>query len=132
MKVFENIHDLGIKLVSKAACGENNYVFCFSIKPSPVMYNLQIRHGQLNGFQVRIFLMKRGRLFRLLRLSGIIFQIFGPRYPRLSVPHATVFIFVVLKIFSLGYLITFFKGKTKSIIFGDKRLTTLYNSIASV
>ena len=55
----------------------------------------------------------------LFSAKGIIFQIFGPRWERDSVPQDTVRTLKVLKISSHGYLISGLVGKTNGMIWGD-------------
>ena len=60
---------------------------------------------------------------------GIIEQILGPRCAKVSVQYLTDFTFRVLNIFSDGYLILSFRGKTCDIMTGERPFATLYNSI---
>ena len=62
------------------------------------MYVLQIQHGHLSMAQAIIWLLKFGRDFLFLIVSGTSSHIFGDSEERLSLPKYTVFTFLRLRV----------------------------------
>ena len=93
--------------------------------PKPAIYGMHNLHGQFDGFHSLIFCLNDFKEARCLNLSGNMVHIFGPRCAREFVPYETVRTLRDRKIFPVGYLRDFLKGRTSSIIFGDIPLATL-------
>ena len=87
-------------------------------------YVLHILQGHSTGFHVRIWFVNLDSESFFISV-GIIDQILGPRWAKVSVPQYTVLILNVLKIFSHGYFPWGLQGKTSLIISGARPYATL-------